>query len=162
MTEEKFSLNKLLPANRSARKRRGRGIGSGLGKTCGYGHKGGKARAGRGKVRFFEGGQTPLYRRLPKRGFTPLLSKDKVACINIGYIQSLIDSGKIKQSDVIDLSLLQKLNVIKTRSVCLRVLGKGELSSPAQVSADHFSASALSAIERAGGKIIKGPVLNGI
>ncbi|MDR1475210.1 MAG: 50S ribosomal protein L15 [Holosporales bacterium] len=156
MTERSFSLRALLPSERSKRKRRGRGIGSGLGKTCGYGHKGGKARAGRGKVKFFEGGQTPLYRRLPKRGFKPVASKDNVAFINIGSIQLLFDSGKVKKSEVIDLSLLQRLRLVKAKSTCLRILGKGELSDSANISADHFTALALSSIERVGGKAIKG------
>ncbi len=150
-----FCLNTLIPSPRSNPKRRGRGIGSGLGKTSGYGHKGGKARSGRGKVCSFEGGQMPLYRRLPKRGFNSLCTDKGLAFINVGVIQTLIDSGKINENSVLDLQSLINIGAIKSSSTVLRVLGSGDISSPVNVVADHFSASAVSAIERVGGKITK-------
>ena len=100
----------------------GRGIGSGKGKTCGRGIKGQKSRSGVA-IKSFEGGQMPLYRRLPKRGFN-IIGKKEVGSVNLSEIQSFIELKKLKLTDKIDLALLKKLNIIKKRYKKLKVLGK--------------------------------------
>ena len=111
-----------------SRKRVGRGIGSGKGKTSGSGHKGQKARSGVA-INGFEGGQMPLHRRLPKFGFKNF-TKKKFYEMNLGALQKLIDKNSIIESEVINLSLLKKLNVIKNKdNKFLKILGQGELSA---------------------------------
>ena len=126
--------------------RPGRGIGSGKGKTSGRGHKGQKSRRGVA-IKSFEGGQMPLYRRLPKRGFNPIKSV-KMAKINLGDIQMLIDKKKINVSDKIDLNLLIKINVINKKYKKYKVLGNGDLKDKISIEADFVSESAKNKLEK--------------
>jgi len=119
--------------------RPGRGIGSGKGKTSGRGHKGQKSRRGVA-IKSFEGGQMPLYRRLPKRGFNPIKSPE-VGKINIGKIQSLLDKKKIKTSETINLSLLKKVKLIRNNCLKLKILGNGELKDKITLEVDFISKS---------------------
>jgi len=119
--------------------RPGRGIGSGKGKTSGRGHKGQKSRRGVA-IKSFEGGQMPLYRRLPKRGFNPIKSTE-VGKINIGKIQSLLDKKKIKNSETINLSLLKKAKLISNNCLKLKILGNGELKDKITLEVDFISKS---------------------
>ena len=119
--------------------RPGRGIGSGKGKTSGRGHKGQKSRRGVA-IKSFEGGQMPLYRRLPKRGFNPIKSIE-VGKINIGKIQSLLDKKKIKNNETINLSLLKKLKLISNNCLKLKILGNGELKDKITLEVDFISKS---------------------
>ncbi len=126
--------------------RPGRGIGSGKGKTSGRGHKGQKSRRGVA-IKSFEGGQMPLYRRLPKRGFNPI-SNLKTAKINLGKIQLLIDKNLIKNTDKIDLDLLKKLNVINKKTKKFKVLGKGDLKDKINIETNFVSNSAKIKLEK--------------
>ena len=119
--------------------RPGRGIGSGKGKTSGRGHKGQKSRRGVA-IKSFEGGQMPLYRRLPKRGFNPIKSTE-VGKINIGKIQSLLDKKKIKTNETINLSLLKKVKLISNNCLKLKILGNGELKNKITLEVDFISKS---------------------
>ena len=127
----------------------GRGIGSGKGKTSGRGHKGQKSRSGVA-IKSFEGGQMPLYRRLPKRGFNPL-KKIRVGKINLGKIQLFIEQKKINISEKISLDLLKKLKIINKNSIKLKVLGFGEVKEKINIEADLFSKSAKIKLEKIGG-----------
>ena len=127
----------------------GRGIGSGKGKTSGRGHKGQKSRSGVA-IKSFEGGQMPLYRRLPKRGFNPI-KKIKVAKINLGKIQLFIEQKKINKSEKISLDLLKKLKIINKNSIKLKILGFGEVKEKINIEADLFSKSAKIKLEKIGG-----------
>ena len=129
----------------------GRGIGSGKGKTCGRGVKGQKSRSGVA-IKSFEGGQMPLYRRLPKRGFNPI-NKEKIAILNLNIIQSYIDKKNIKISDTITSDLLKKLKLISKNSVKLKILGSGELKDKINIEADLASKSAIEKLEKIGGSI---------
>tara|TARA_Y100000748_G_scaffold280204_1_gene258971 strand:+ start:282 stop:737 length:456 start_codon:yes stop_codon:yes gene_type:complete len=129
----------------------GRGIGSGKGKTSGRGHKGQKSRSGVA-IKSFEGGQMPLYRRLPKRGFNPI-AKVKIGKINLGSIQSFIESKKIKSTDKIDLNLLKKLKLINKNTVKIKILGSGEIKEKISIHADLISKSAKEKIDKIGGTI---------
>ena len=129
----------------------GRGIGSGKGKTCGRGVKGQKSRSGVA-IKSFEGGQMPLYRRLPKRGFNPI-NKEQIAILNLNTIQSYIDKKNIKISDTITSDLLKKLKLINKNSVKLKILGSGELKNKINVEADLASKSAVEKLEKIGGAI---------
>ena len=122
---------------KSKKIRPGRGIGSGKGKTSGRGHKGQKSRRGVA-IKSFEGGQMPLYRRLPKRGFNPIKS-DVIAKINIGKIQSYIDKKKIKTSETINIDLLKKLKIINKNYSKIKILGTGELKDKITLEADFAS-----------------------
>ena len=147
-------LNDINPprASRKRRKRLGRGISAGQGKTCGRGHKGQKSRSG-GKVRIgFEGGQMPLYRRLPKRGFNPL-NKKKYAKINLDTIQKFIDKKIIKKDEVINAEVLKKYKVIKKKSYLLKVLGNGDINEKIIIEADSISLSAKNKVEKLCGLI---------
>ena len=119
--------------------RPGRGIGSGKGKTSGRGHKGQKSRRGVA-IKSFEGGQMPLYRRLPKRGFNPIKSPE-VGKINIEKIQSLIKKKKIKTSETINLSLLKKVKLIRNNCLKLKILGNGDLKDKITLEVDFISKS---------------------
>ena len=119
-------LKSNLTSNKK-RKRVGRGSGSGLGKTSGRGVKGQKSRSGVA-IKSFEGGQMPLYRRLPKRGFNSITKKN-IAILNLEKIQSFIDKKNIKDSDLVNSNLLKKLNLIKKNSLKLKILGSGEIKS---------------------------------
>jgi len=133
----------------------GRGIGSGKGKTSGRGHKGQKSRSGVA-IKSFEGGQMPLYRRLPKRGFNPI-KKNKIGKINLGKIQYFVEQKSINNSDNINLEFLKKLKVINKNFDKLKILGFGEIKQKINIEADFFSKSAKEKLEKAGGtaQIIK-------
>ena len=129
----------------------GRGIGSGKGKTSGRGMKGQKSRSGVA-IKSFEGGQMPLYRRLPKRGFNSI-RKIKVARINLDKIQSFIDQKKIDPNDKINSELLKKLKIINKSSQKLKILGNGEIKVKINIEADLISKSAKKKLEKVGGLI---------
>ena len=132
--------------------RPGRGIGSGKGKTSGRGHKGQKSRRGVA-IKSFEGGQMPLYRRLPKRGFNPI-KNNIVAVLNLENIQKLIDTKKIKNSDKIDLSLLKKLKLINKKIKKIKILGNGDLKDKVNLEVDFISKSVKDKLSK-NGSIIK-------
>jgi large subunit ribosomal protein L15 len=129
----------------------GRGIGSGKGKTCGRGVKGQKSRSGVA-IKSFEGGQMPLYRRLPKRGFNPI-SKSTIAILNLEKIQSYIDGKNIKVGDILNSDLLKKLKLINKNSNKLKILGSGEIKDKITIEADLASKSAIEKLEKVGGSI---------
>ena len=129
----------------------GRGIGSGKGKTSGRGVKGQKSRSGVA-INSFEGGQMPLYRRLPKRGFNPI-SRKNIAILNLNQIQLFIDKKKIKTSEVLNSVLLKKLSLINKNSVKLKILGSGEIKDKLNIEADLASKSAIEKLEKIGGSI---------
>lgn len=142
-------LGNLSPAEgaTTAKKRLGRGIGSGLGKTSGKGHKGQWARSGGGVRPGFEGGQMPLIRRIPKRGFNNHFSKI-YSIVNLSVLESF------EAGSVVDMQVLSDKGLIKVVKGCagLKVLGNGSLTKALTVKASSFSASAKEAIEKAGGK----------
>ena len=129
----------------------GRGIGSGKGKTSGRGVKGQKSRSGVA-IKSFEGGQMPLYRRLPKRGFNPI-QKDNIAILNLDKIQSFINKKTINTNDVLNSSSLKKLKLINKNSKKLKILGSGEIKDKINIEADLASKSALEKLEKIGGSI---------
>ena len=129
----------------------GRGIGSGKGKTSGRGVKGQKSRSGVA-IKSFEGGQMPLYRRLPKRGFNPI-SKENVAILNLGKIQSYIDKKNINPNEVLNSELLKKVKLINKNLKKLKILGSGEIKDKINVEADFASKSAIEKLEKIGGSI---------
>jgi large subunit ribosomal protein L15 len=140
-----MKLDELSPAQeRVSRRRVGRGIGSGLGKTSGKGHKGQKARSGGGVRRGFEGGQTPLYRRLPKRGFTNIFAKNYVEV-------TLTMLNKSKAEEVTAESLLAE-GIISKVNDGIVVIATGNLDKKLTVKAKRFTKSAKEKIEAAGGK----------
>ena len=132
-------------------KRVGRGIGSGKGKTAGRGVKGQKARSGV-SIKSFEGGQMPLYRRLPKRGFNPI-SKENIAILNLEKIQSYLDNKNINVTDIINSELLKKNKLINKNAVKLKILGTGEIKDKINIVADLASKSAIEKLEKIGGSI---------
>ena len=129
----------------------GRGIGSGKGKTSGRGHKGQKSRSGVA-IKSFEGGQMPLYRRLPKRGFNPIRKKN-LAIINLEKIQVLIDKKDINPSDSINLSFLIKKKFLNKRYFELKILGSGDIKQKINIEANYFSKSAKEKLEKSGSTI---------
>ena len=135
-------------ALKSKKIRPGRGIGSGKGKTSGRGHKGQKSRRGVA-IKSFEGGQMPLYRRLPKRGFNPIKSID-IAKINIGNIQSHIDNKKIKASETINIELLKKNKLINKNSQKVKILGSGDLKDKIILEVDFISKSVKAKLDKTG------------
>ena len=135
-------------ALKSKKIRPGRGIGSGKGKTSGRGHKGQKSRRGVA-IKSFEGGQMPLYRRLPKRGFNPIKSID-IAKINIGNIQSHIDNKKIKASETINIELLKKNKLINKNSQKEKILGSGDLKDKIILEVDFISKSVKAKLDKTG------------
>ena len=142
-----MKLHELKPAEgaTSASKRLGRGTGSGLGKTSGKGHKGAKARSGGGKRPGFEGGQMPLYRRVPKKGFTNIF-RTEYATVNVGQLE-VFDNGT-----VVTAAMLKEAKIIKKTLDGVKVLGNGELTKKLTVEAAKFTASAKEKIEALGGK----------
>ncbi len=142
-----MKLHELSPAEGSTKesKRIGRGHGSGNGKTAGKGHKGQKARAGRGQRPGFEGGQMPLQRRVPKRGFNNIFAEEVIA-INIGALEAFDDEA------VVDAAALVEKGIVKKANVKIKVLGNGKLSKKLTVKLNAFSASASEKIAAAGGK----------
>tara|TARA_B100000003_G_C10872158_1_gene347562 strand:+ start:516 stop:965 length:450 start_codon:yes stop_codon:yes gene_type:complete len=145
-----MKLNNLAKVKKK-KIRVGRGIGSGKGKTSGRGVKGQKSRSGVA-IKSFEGGQMPLYRRLPKRGFNPIV-KNKIAILNLDKIQSYIDKKSIKTTDTLNKDLLKKLNLISKNSNKLKILGQGEIKTKINIIADLASKSALQKLEKLGGSI---------
>ncbi len=145
-----IALNNRDKINRK-KIRVGRGIGSGKGKTSGRGVKGQKSRSGVA-IKSFEGGQMPLYRRLPKRGFNPIL-RQNIAILNLDKIQSYIDKKNIKTSEIINSALLKKLKLINKNSVKLKILGSGEIKNKINIEADLASKSAIEKLEKIGGSI---------
>ena len=138
------------------KKRLGRGIGSGKGKTSGRGVKGQKSRSGVA-IKSFEGGQMPLYRRLPKRGFNPI-NKKKIAKINLDQLQDFVDKKRIDPSNLINLESLKKNNIINKSYLKFKVLGNGKLTSKIDIEVDYSSISAKEKIENLGGILkIKNP-----
>ena len=129
----------------------GRGIGSGKGKTSGRGVKGQKSRSGVA-IKSFEGGQMPLYRRLPKRGFNPI-NKKTIAILNLDKIQSYIDKKNIKTTDTLNSNLLKKLKLIDQNSIKLKILGSGDIKDKINIEADLASKSAVEKLEKIGGSI---------
>ena len=141
------SLNNL----KTKKTRVGRGIGSGKGKTSGRGVKGQKSRSGVA-IKSFEGGQMPLYRRLPKRGFNPI-SRERVAILNLDKIQSYIDKKNINPNEILNSDLLKKLKLINKNSKKLKILGSGEVKDKINIEADLASKSAIEKLEKIGGSI---------
>lgn len=146
-------LNELKDADgaRQSRKRVGRGMGSGIGKTGGRGVKGQKSRSGVA-IHGFEGGQMPIYRRLPKRGFNNIFAQNYNE-VNIGRLQAAIEAGKLDASNVIDVEALVNAGVCRRTLDGLRVLGDGEISTKVSIKAAGATKSAIAAVEKAGGKI---------
>jgi len=130
----------------------GRGIGSGKGKTSGRGVKGQKSRSGVA-IKSFEGGQMPLYRRLPKRGFNPI-KKDKIAKMNVEKIQKLLEKKIIKSDEKLDLKILIKKNILNKSYNKIKILGSGNITTKLDVEADFSSKSAKDKIEKIGGKLL--------
>ena len=142
-----MKLHEISPAagSTTAPKRLGRGVGSGLGKTSGKGHKGSKARSGGGKAQGFEGGQMKLVRRIPKRGFTNIYAKE-YAPINLSALEAFEDGA------VVDAQALKNAGIVKNAKDGIKVLGNGELTKKLTVKAAKFSKSAAEKIEGNGGK----------
>ena len=136
---------------KSKKTRVGRGIGSGKGKTSGRGVKGQKSRSGVA-IKSFEGGQMPLFRRLPKRGFNSI-NKNRIAILNLSKIQELIDKKILSEADIINLETLKKLKIIKNSYNKVKILGSGEPKSKINVSVDFISNSAKEKLEKVGSKI---------
>jgi len=139
------------PGSRKGRMRVGRGIGSGKGKTSGRGVKGQKSRTGVA-IKGFEGGQMPLYRRMPKRGFTPPHQKHWQV-VNLGALQKAIDDKKLDAGQPIDAAALAAAGLFKNARDGVRLLGKGEIKTKIEIKVAGASASAIAAIEKAGGKV---------
>ncbi len=137
------------PGRRSKRTRRGRGEASGLGKTSGYGHKGSQARSGRGKGygHGFEGGQMPLQRRLPKRGFSNAAFSTEVEIVNLSTLESF------ENGVTVDVDMLKKAGMVRSRATVVKVLGDGDLTKKLTVQAHRFSKSAQEKIEALGGTV---------
>ena len=146
-----MKLNLLKSKISRVKKRLGRGIGSSKGKTSGRGHKGQKSRSGIA-IKSFEGGQMPLYRRLPKRGFVSLKNKD-IAIINLNKIQQFFKDKKILPNVKLNLSTLQKSKIINKKYVKLKLLGMGDISEKFDAEVNFISNSAKEKIEKLGGKV---------
>ena len=147
-----MKLNTLSIKKTKTKKRLGRGIGSGKGKTCGRGHKGQKSRSGVA-IKSFEGGQMPLYRRLPKRGFKSR-KNNLIGIINLSQIQNYFDGGKFLPNQTINLSYLKKNKLMANKYKQLKLLGKGEIKNKVQIEINSISSAAKNKIEKSGGKII--------
>tara|TARA_Y100000588_G_C13791978_1_gene727057 strand:+ start:149 stop:646 length:498 start_codon:yes stop_codon:yes gene_type:complete len=149
-----MKLNELKNVEKSSKnkKRVGRGIGSGTGKTSGKGHKGQKSRSGVA-IKGFEGGQMPIHRRLPKRGFTNIFRKEYVP-INIDTIQKLLDDKKLPLNKPLNNDLFLKVGLIKKSNSKVKILGNGKLKDKIEIFASKFSVSAKSSIEKTGGKAL--------
>ena len=145
-----MELNNLIKNNKK-KIRVGRGIGSGKGKTSSRGHKGQKSRSGVA-IKSFEGGQMPLYRRLPKRGFKSIKGKN-IAILNLSKIQTISESKKNQIKDLIDLEILKKNKLINKKFNKLKILGKGDLKIKLDITAHFASKNAQEKITKAGGKI---------
>ena len=148
-----MQLNKLYSKVKKSKKRLGRGIGSGKGKTSGRGHKGQKSRSGVA-IKSFEGGQMPLYRRLPKRGFKSIINNKNIAIINLSRIQEIIVNEKNTLNNKINLANLQKSKFINKKYKRLKLLGSGDLKKKFDIELNSISKSAKEKIEKLGGKVI--------
>jgi large subunit ribosomal protein L15 len=137
---------------RTDKKRVGRGAGSGTGKTSGKGHKGQKSRAG-ATINGFEGGQMPIYRRLPKRGFKNPFRKE-YAVINLGDVQTAIESGRLEASEEINENALREAGLVGKKRLRIRLLARGEIKSKVTIKVAGASKTAMSAVEKAGGIVI--------
>ena len=147
-----MQLNTLSSRISKRKKRLGRGIGSSKGKTSGRGHKGQKSRSGVA-IKSFEGGQMPLYRRLPKRGFKTISNKDNIAIISLSRIQEIINKKKDIANNSINLENLKKLKLINKKYNKLKFLGSGELKIKLNIEVNKISKSAKEKIEKLGGKV---------
>ncbi|MCL1902456.1 MAG: 50S ribosomal protein L15 [Alphaproteobacteria bacterium] len=149
-----MKLNALMDnlGARQAKKRVGRGMASGTGKTAGRGHKGAKARSGTKKQATFEGGQTPIYKRLPKIGFNNIFAK-KYATINLGDIQKFIDAKRIDAGTPITIDSLFAAKILNRKMDGLKVLGRGEIKTAVNIVAAKWSKPVEDAIAKAGGTI---------
>tara|TARA_B100000530_G_scaffold173885_1_gene109810 strand:+ start:78 stop:530 length:453 start_codon:yes stop_codon:yes gene_type:complete len=145
-----MQLNSLVKINKK-KIRVGRGIGSGKGKTSTRGHKGQKSRSGVA-IKSFEGGQMPLYRRLPKRGFK-IFGKTNLAILNLSKVQNIFEKNKIDSNEIIDLQFLKKKKLINKKYMKLKILGSGEIKTKIDITAHFASKQAKEKIEKAGGKI---------
>ena len=146
-----MNLNSLTYKIKSKKIRPGRGIGSGKGKTSGRGHKGQKARSGVA-IKSFEGGQMPLYRRLPKRGFNPI-KKNNIAILNLQQLQKYISKGKLNSKSLINLSELRKNKILKGKIDKIKLLGNGDIKDQINIEVDFISKSAKEKIEKNGRSI---------
>ena len=147
-----MQLNKLTSKIIRTKKRLGRGIGSSKGKTSGRGHKGQKSRSGVA-IKSFEGGQMPLYRRLPKRGFNSIKKNKVIAIINLDKIQEIYKKNKLIQDNKINLSNLQKSKLINKKYKKLKLLGAGDFKAKLNIEVNSISKSAKEKIEKLGGKV---------
>ena len=145
-----MELNNLIKINKN-KIRVGRGIGSGKGKTSARGHKGQKSRSGVA-IKSFEGGQMPLYRRLPKRGFKSLRN-NMIAILNLSNIQKIVDKPKNEIKNIIDLKILKQKKLVNKKFKKLKILGTGEIKKNLEISAHFASKQALAKVEKVGGKI---------
>ncbi|CUS76663.1 LSU ribosomal protein L15P [Candidatus Kryptonium thompsonii] len=145
---------KPAPGSRKKEKRVGRGQGSGHGGTSTRGHKGQKSRSGESIKPWFEGGQMPLIRRIPKRGFRNPF-KVEYQIVNLGRLQELIDRGKISADTKVTPELLYEVGAVSKKALPVKILGDGELKVALEISAHAFSKSALQKIQAIGGKAIK-------
>ena len=146
-----MNLNSLTYKVKSKKIRPGRGIGSGKGKTSGRGHKGQKARSGVA-IKSFEGGQMPLYRRLPKRGFNSI-KKNNIAILNLQQLQKYISKGKLNSKSLINLSELKKNKILKGKIDKIKLLGNGDIKDKINIEVDFISKSAKEKIEKNGSSI---------
>ena len=140
-----------LPKTNKKKIRLGRGIGSGRGKTSSRGHKGQKSRSGVA-IKSFEGGQMPLYRRLPKRGFKSL-RVNNIAILNLSKIQKILDKKQNDLKNILDLKILKNKKIINQKYSKLKILGSGEIKTNIQITANFASKQALQKVEKAGGKL---------
>ncbi len=150
-----MKLNEIAdnPGAHKPRKRVGRGIGSGTGKTAGKGHKGQKARSGVA-IKGFEGGQMPIYRRLPKRGFTNAKFRKHFAEINVGRLQQAVDAGRLDAGKPVDAAALIGAGLVRRAQDGIRLLAKGELSTKLTIHVAGASKAAVAAVEGAGGQVV--------
>ena len=148
-----MQLNQLYSKVKKSKKRLGRGIGSSKGKTSGRGHKGQKSRSGVA-IKSFEGGQMPLYRRLPKRGFKSIINNKNIAIINLSRIQEILVNEKNTFNNKINLENLQKTKFINKKYKRLKLLGSGDLKKKFDIELNSISKSAKEKIEKLGGKVI--------
>ena len=145
-----ITLNNREKVNKS-KIRVGRGIGSGKGKTSGRGVKGQKSRSGVA-IKSFEGGQMPLYRRLPKRGFNSI-SKNKIGKLNLGDLQLFIESKRIKSSEKIDIKYLHSSKILKKKYQKIKILGQGEIKDKLNLEVHYLSNSAKEKLSKNGSTI---------
>ena len=162
-----MKLNALKPKEGSTKKRLivGRGIGSGKGKTCGSGHKGQKARSGVA-IKGFEGGQMPIYMRLPKMGFSNTKFATRLVTLSLEDLQAAVDAKKLDVKKPVDEDALVQAGVVSRKRDGLKLLGNGTLSAKLDLKLTKASASAKQAVEKAGGSIefiekVVAPVKNG-